>query len=166
MTTFAINSATAKDLSHLPAMIRELAEFERLTHELEVTAESLRSALFGDRPFAAALLARVDGFPTGYAVYYHKFSTFGGRPGIFLDDIYVRPEFRKRGIGRAFLEAVAKIGMEIGGGRFEWIALRWNEHAFRFYRSLGAKVVDEWTLLRMNSREVKNLAAAKVQVAA
>jgi GNAT superfamily N-acetyltransferase len=166
MTPFTINSATAKDRSHLLTMIRELAEFERLSAELEVTAESLHAALFGERPVAAALLARVDGAPAGYAVYYHTFSTFVGRPGIFLDDIYVRPEFRKRGIGRALLEAVAKIGMEVGGGRFEWIALRWNENAFRFYRSLGAKVMDEWALLRMNSREVKNLVAAKVQVAA
>lgn len=166
MTPFTISSATAKDLSHLLAMIRELAEFERLTHELEVTADSLRSALFGERRVAAALLARVDGAPAGYAVYYHTFSTFVGRPGIFLEDVYVRPEFRKRGIGRALLEAVAKIGMEIGGGRFEWIALRWNENAFRFYRSLGAKVMDEWAMLRMNRCEVKNLVAAKVQVAA
>jgi GNAT superfamily N-acetyltransferase len=165
MPPFTINSATAKDLSHLLAMIRELAVFERLAHELEVTADSLRSALFGEHPVAAALLARVDGAPAGYAVYYHTFSTFVGRPGIFLDDIYVRPEFRKRGIGRALLEAVAKIGMKIGGGRFEWIALRWNENAFRFYRSLGAKVMDEWALLRMNSREVENLVAAKVKVA-
>ena len=166
MTPFTINSATAKDLAHLLAMIRELAEFERLSHELEVTADSLRSALFGKRPVAAALLARVDGAPAGYAVYYHTFSTFVGRPGIFLEDVYVRPEFRKRGIGRALLEAVAKIGMEIGGGRFEWIALRWNENALRFYRSLGASVMNEWALLRMNSREVENLVAAKVKGAA
>jgi GNAT superfamily N-acetyltransferase len=158
MTPFTINSATVTDVPILLAMIRELAEFERLTQELEVTADSLRAALFSERPVAAALLARVDGFPAGYAVYYHTFSTFVGRPGIFLDDIYVRPEFRKRGIGRALLEAVAKIGVEIGGGRFEWIALRWNENAFRFYRRLGAKVMDEWALLRMNSREVRNLA--------
>jgi len=166
MTPFTINSAIETDVPILLAMIHKLAEFERLAHELEVTAESLRAALFGERPIAAALLARVDGSPAGYAVYYHTFSTFVGRPGIFLDDIYVRPEFRKRGIGRALLEAVAKIGMEIGGGRFEWIALRWNENAFRFYLSLGAKVMDEWAMLRMNSREVKNLVAAKVKVVA
>jgi len=166
MTPFTINSATESDVPILLAMIRELAEFERLAHEVEVTADSLRAALFGERPVAAALLARMDDFPAGYAVYYHTFSTFVGRPGIFLDDIYVRPEFRKRGIGRAMLEAVAKIGMDIGGGRFEWIALRWNENAFSFYRSLGAKVMDEWALLRMNSREVGNLVAAKVKVAA
>ena len=104
MTPFTINSATESDVPILLAMIRELAEFERLAHEVEVTADSLRAALFGERPVAAALLARMDDFPAGYAVYYHTFSTFVGRPGIFLDDIYVRPEFRKRGIlvGRPF----------------------------------------------------------------
>ena len=166
MTPYTVSSATAKDLAHLLAMIRELAEFERLAHELEVTADSLHAALFGEGRVAGALLARVDGVPAGYAVYYHTFSTFVGRPGVFLEDIYVRPEFRKRGIGRALLQSVAKIGKETGGGRFEWIALRWNEKAFRFYRSLGAKVMDEWALLRMNSREVQNLVAAKVKVAA
>ncbi len=163
MTPFTINFAAESDVPALLGMIRELAEFERLAHELEVTADSLRAALFGGRPVAAALLAREDGFPAGYAVYYHTFSTFVGRPGVFLDDLYVRPEFRKRGLGRALLEAVAKIGMELGGGRFEWIALRWNENAFRFYRSLGAKVMDEWALLRINSHEVKNLVRTKVK---
>ena len=166
MMSFTLNSATDSDVPALLAMIRELAEFEHLGHELEVTTESLRAALFGERPVAAALLARVDGAVAGYAVYYHTFSTFVGRPGIFLDDIYVRPEYRKRGVGRGLLEAVAKIGMESGGGRFEWIALRWNENAFRFYRSLGAKVMDEWSLLRMNGRAVQNLVAAKVKVPA
>ena len=150
MTPFTINTATAKDLSHLLAMIRKLAEFELLAHELEVTAESLRAALFGNRPVAAALLASVDGLPAGYAVFYRTFSTFVGRPGIFLDDLFVRPQFRKLGIGRALLTRVAEIGAELGGGRFEWIALRWNENALRFYLSLGAKVMDEWALLRMN----------------
>jgi GNAT superfamily N-acetyltransferase len=100
MTPFTINSACKPDVPILLAMIRELAEFERLAHELEVTADSLRAALFGESPVAAALLARVDGNAAGYAVYYHTFSTFVGRPGIFLDDIYVRLEFRKRGIAR------------------------------------------------------------------
>jgi GNAT superfamily N-acetyltransferase len=165
MTAFAINPATEPDVLPLLSMIRELAEFERLAHELEVTADSLRAALFGERPVAAALLARVGNEPAGYAVYFQTFSTFVGRPGIFLDDLYVRPEFRKRGIGRALLTRVAEIGAEPAGGRFEWIALRWNENAMSFYRSLGAKVMDEWALLRMNSREVGNLVAAKVKVA-
>jgi len=155
MTSPAIAPATESDVPILLEMIRELAEFEHLAHELEVTANSLHAALFGERPVAGALLARVDGSPAGYAVYYHTFSTFVGRPGIFLDDIYVRPVFRQRGIGRNLLGAVGEIGVKLGGGRFEWIALRWNENAFRFYRSLGAKVMDEWALLRMNVHEVK-----------
>jgi GNAT superfamily N-acetyltransferase len=166
MTPFTINPATDADVPALLDMIRELAEFEHLAHELEVSASSLREALFGERAVAGALIARVDGNIAGYAVYYRTFSTFVGRAGIFLDDLYVRPEFRKHGLGRALLEAVARIGAEHGGGRFEWITLRWNENAFRFYRSLGAKVMDDWALLRMNGKDVRKLANAKVQVAA
>lgn len=165
MNPFTINSAGETDVPALLEMIRELAEFERLAHLLEVTAESLHAALFGERPVAAALLARADGQAVGYAVYYSTFSTFAGRPGVFLDDLYVRPAFRRRGIGRALLEAVAKVCRELGG-RFEWIALRWNESALRFYRSLGANVMDEWALLRMNSNDVRNLVNAKVKVTA
>lgn len=166
MTLFAISSASETDVPILLAMIRELAEFEHLAHEVEITAASLREALFGERPVAGALLARVDGHVAGYAVYYRTFSTFVGRAGVFLDDLYVRPEFRKRGIGRALLERVAAVDAKAGGGRFEWIALRWNENAFRFYRSLGAKVMDDWALLRMNGREISNLVSAKVKVVA
>jgi len=164
MNLFTINPATEPDVPLLLSMIRELAEFERLARELEVTADSLRGALFGVRPAAAALLARVGDEPAGYAVYFQTFSTFVGRPGIFLDDLYVRPPFRKCGIGRALLQRVAKIGMELGGGRFEWIMLRWNENAFRFYRSIGAKVMDDWALLRMNTQQVRKLASATVKV--
>lgn len=165
MSRFSINSANETDLQVLLTMIRELAEFEQLAHALEVTADSLRAALFGPHPVAGALLARVDGNVAGYAVYFSTFSTFVGRPGIFLDDLYVRPAFRKLGLGRALLTRVAQIGMELGGGRFEWITLRWNENAFRFYRSIGASVMNDWALLRMNSREVHNLVNAKVKVA-
>lgn len=164
MISFTINPATESDVPFLLAMIRELAEFEHLAHELETTAGSLREALFGDHPVAAALLARVGEAVAGYAVYYRTFSTFVGRAGVFLEDLYVRPEFRKHGTGRALLEAVAKISMELGGGRLEWTALNWNENALRFYRSLGAKIMDEWALLRMNSSEVRNLVGAKVKV--
>ena len=163
MNLFTIKPATESDVFPLLSMIRELAEFERLARELEVTPDSLRRTLFGARPAAAALLGHVGDEPAGYAVYFQTFSTFVGRPGIFLDDLYVRPPFRKCGIGRALLQQVAKIGLELGGGRFEWITLRWNEKAFRFYRNIGATVMDDWALLRMNGRQVRKLAAATVK---
>ena len=166
MTPFTISSAEAADVPLLLALIRELAEFEQLAQELEVTADSLRAALFGPEVVARALVARIYGEPAGYAVFYRTFSTFVGRPGIFLDDLFVRPRFRKLGIGRALLSRVAEIGAELGGGRFEWITLRWNENAFRFYRSIGAKVMDEWALLRMNGQQVRKLVNATVKVAA
>ncbi len=159
MSPFAITPAAEEDVPTLLGMIRELAEFERLADTLEVTMESLRAALFGPRPVASALLARVDGSVAGYAVYFTTFSTFVGQPGVFLDDLYVRPAFRRRGIGRALLEAVAKVCAELGG-RFEWTALRWNENALRLYRSLGAQVMEEWALLRMNSCDTRKLACA------
>jgi len=166
MTPYTINPAEAADVPLLLALIRELAAFEQLTQELEVTADSLRLALFGPDPVARALVARLGGEPAGYAVFYRTFSTFVGRPGIFLDDLFVRPRFRKLGIGRALLTRVAEIGAELGDGRFEWITLRWNENAFRFYRSIGASVMNEWALLRLSRREVRNLFSMKAQVAA
>ena len=166
MTPFTINSAEETDVPLLLGLIRELAEFEKLAPELEVTADSLREALFGKDAVARALVARRNGEPAGYAVFYRTFSTFVGRPGIFLDDLFVRPQFRKLGIGRALLTRVAQFGAELGGGRLEWITLRWNENAFHFYRSIGASVMNEWALLRMNGGEVRNLVGAKVKVAA
>jgi GNAT superfamily N-acetyltransferase len=157
MSPFTISSAGEEAVPVLLGMIRELAEFEHLAATLEVTAESLRAALFGPRPVASALLARADGGIAGYAVYFTTFSTFVGRPGVFLDDLYVRPAFRRRGIGRALVGAVAAICAELGG-RFEWITLRWNDSALRLYRSLGAEVMDEWTLLRLNGRGVRRFA--------
>jgi GNAT superfamily N-acetyltransferase len=164
MNAFTITAATEADVPLLLTMIRELAEFEHLAHELEATEASLRAALFGERPVAGALLAWQDGQAVGYAVYYRTFSTFVGKAGIFLEDLYVRPDHRKHGVGRALLEKVAAVDLASGGGRFEWIALRWNENAFRFYRSLGAEVRDDWALLRMNPQQVRNLVSAKIKV--
>jgi GNAT superfamily N-acetyltransferase len=154
---FSISAAAEADVPVLLAMIRELAEFERLAHEMQISADLLRTALFGERPVAAALLARAGDAVAGYAIYYRTFSTFVGRPGVFLEDVYVRPEFRQRGLGRALLEAVAKTSVELGGGRLEWNALDWNENALRFYRGLGARVMDDWVLLRMNPGDVRKL---------
>lgn len=166
MNPFTINQAEPADVPVLLELIRELADFEQLAHALEVTAASLPEALFGKDAVARALIARWKAEPAGYAVFYRTFSTFVGRPGIFLDDLYVRPAFRKQGIGRALLTRVAQIGAELGGGRFEWITLRWNENAFRFYRSIGASVMSERALLRMEGKEVHNLISAKVRVVA
>lgn len=166
MTRFTISPVREAEVPVLLGLIRELADFERLTHELEATVDSLQDALFGPNPVAQALIARVNGEPAGYAVFYRTFSTFVGRPGIFLEDLYVCPAFRNLGIGRALLTRVASIGSELGGGRFEWTALRWNENALRFYRSIGATVMDEWALLRMNGDQVRNLLEPKETVAA
>ena len=166
LVSFTIRPACESDARDLMKMIRELAQFETLEHELEATETSLRDWLFSGHPAAAALIATVDGVRAGYAVYFHTFSSFAGRPGIFLEDVYVRPTFRRRGLGSALLKAVALIGAERGCGRFEWIALRWNETALKFYQNLGAKVMDDWALLRMNGREIRNLVGAKEKVAA
>lgn len=167
MTRFTIHPATDPDVDDILDMIRELAEFEQLAHQVKITGVLLREALFGTNAAAQALVAHVNGSePAGYAVFYRTFSTFVGRPGIFLDDLYVRPAHRRLGIGKALLKQVARIGDGLGGGRFEWITLRWNENAFRFYRSIGASVMNEWALLRMDGKEVRNLVRAKAEVAA
>ena len=160
MSHFTISPATEADVPVLLTMIRELAEFERLAQEVVISAELLNASLFGERPVATALLARAEDKVAGYAIYYRTFSTFVGRPGVFLEDIYVRPDFRQRGLGRALLEAVGKNCVRLGGGRLEWNALNWNENALRFYRGLGARVMDDWVLLRLNPREVVKLVNA------
>jgi len=155
MEHFAITEADKTDIPVLLTMIRELAAFEQLQHELAVTEASLCDALFGERPAASALLAHVDNEPAGYAVYYRTFSTFVGRPGVFLDDVYVRPAYRARGLGQALLERVARSGD--GFGRYEWIALRWNENALRFYRNLGATLLHDWVFVRMGGEPLRRL---------
>ena len=152
---------TPAEIPALLELIRELARFEKLENEFEATAESLQRAFFGPQPAAGALLARVDGAAAGYAIYFSTFSSFTGRAGIWLDDLYVRPQFRKRGLGRRLIGAVAKIGAERGCGRFEWMALDWNERALEFYRGLGARVMDDWVLLRLNAAELRRLGAGE-----
>jgi len=157
LVNFTIRPACESDVRDLMKMIRELAQFETLEHELEATETSLRDWLFGAHPAAAALIATVDGVRVGYAIYFHTFSSFAGRPGIFLEDVYVRPPYRRRGLGSALFKAVARIGAERGCGRFEWIALRWNQTALKFYQSLGARVLDDWVMLRMESAGMREL---------
>lgn len=144
-------------------LIRELARFERLEHEVEATVESLTESLFGNKPVAGALIGRMDGKLAGYALYFFTFSSFVGRTGIWLEDLYVRPEFRRQGLGRAMIEAVARIGAEKNCGRFEWTALNWNKNALDFYRKLGAQTMDEWVLVRLNAEGLRNVADRNVK---
>ena len=138
-------------------MIRELAVFERLEHECVADADLLRQFLFEDRK-AHALIAEWEGMPAGFALYFYNFSTFVGRPGLYLEDLFVRPAFRRKGIARAVFHWLAKAAVAEGCGRFEWSVLDWNENAIAFYRSLGARPMDEWTTQRLSGDALKRLA--------
>ena len=134
----------------LLTLIGELADFERLGHEVVVTEASLHEALFGPRPVAETLLARVDGEVAGFALYFRNFSTFLGRQGLYLEDLYVRPAFRGQGVGRELLLHLAGLAAARGCGRMEWSVLNWNRRAVRFYESLGARPVNDWTVYRLD----------------
>jgi GNAT superfamily N-acetyltransferase len=155
---FQVKPLAPGEVPVLLELIRELARFERLEHEVQATVESLRESLFGQNPVAGALLAQRGDEPAGYALYFFSFSSFVGRRGIWLEDVYVRPVFRRRGLGHALIKAVARIGVERDCGRFEWTALNWNANALDFYRELGAQRMDEWIMLRMNSEGIRRLA--------
>jgi GNAT superfamily N-acetyltransferase len=155
----AITKITPDRIPDLLKLIRELAKFERLEHEVESTVELLRNAFFGPQPAAGALLVDCDGKLAGYAIYFFTFSSFVGRPGIWLEDLYVRPKYRRRGLGRRLIEAVARIGAERNCGRFEWTALDWNHKALNFYRKLDARVMDDWVILRLDARALRRLAS-------
>jgi GNAT superfamily N-acetyltransferase len=154
---FTIALATPAEVPALLELIREFARFEHLEHEVEATTESLHDALFGPQPAAGALLAHGEGEVAGYAIYFFTFSSFVGRAGIWLEDVYVRPPFRKQGLGRRLVEAVARVGVERGCGRFEWMALDWNERALNFYKGLGAQVAKGWVLIRVSPEGLKKL---------
>jgi hypothetical protein len=156
-----IRQATAEDCGTLLGLIRELAEYEALTHLVTATEESIAVTLFGPEATAEALLAESDGRGVGFALYFHNVSTFVGRRGLYLEDLYVQPERRGCGIGKALLRACARIAVERGCGRFEWMALDWNTAAIGFYESLGAVQHPEWRLLRMTGGALARLGAAE-----
>jgi GNAT superfamily N-acetyltransferase len=156
-----IRPATPEDVPVLLSLIRELAEYERLLHEVVATEEGLRESLFGPRPFAEAVLASRGAEPLGFALFFHNYSTFLGRPGLYLEDLYVRPEARRLGIGRRLLSHVAHIAEERGCGRLEWSVLDWNEPSIRFYRSLGAVPMNDWTVFRVAGDALERLADSK-----
>jgi GNAT superfamily N-acetyltransferase len=153
-----IRVATEDDVPLILSLIRELAEYERLAHEVVATEETLRDSLFGERRVAETLLAYLGDDPAGFALFFHNFSTFLGRLGIYLEDLYVRPEFRSAGVGRTLLVRIAGLAKERGCGRLEWAVLDWNEPAISFYKRIGASPVSGWTLYRLTGEALEELA--------
>jgi GNAT superfamily N-acetyltransferase len=160
MTQINIRKAIPADVPLVASLIRELAEYERLLPQVTMTEERLAGHLFGERPYAEVVLAEeVAGRPLGFALFFHNFSTFLGLPGIYLEDLYVRPAQRGSGVGRALLEHVARLARERGCGRLEWSVLDWNEPAIGFYNRLGARANSDWTVYRLEGDALARLAS-------
>ncbi len=159
MPELEIRFATEGDVPLILSFIKDLADYERLSHEVAATEETLRESLFGERRAAEVLLGYADGSPAAFALFFHNFSTFLGRPGIYLEDLFVKPEHRGSGFGKEMLRYLARLAKERGCGRLEWWVLDWNEDAVRFYKSLGAVPMDEWTVYRVTGEALEGLAA-------
>jgi len=153
-----IRAATSADVPVIAELIRGLARFEKLEHEVVMTDDLLAAGLFGERPYAEVLLAVVEDRPVGFALFFHNFSTFLGRPGIYLEDLFVVPEDRGSGIGRALLEHLARLAVDRGCGRLEWAVLDWNRDAISFYERLGARPNSDWTVYRLTGEALTTLA--------
>ena len=147
------------DAALVLAFIRELADYEQLPHEVAADTDLLTESLFGETPAAEVVIAEVDGLPAGFALFFHNYSTFLGRRGLYLEDLFVRPAHRGKGLGRVLMAFLAKLAVERDCGRFEWSVLDWNTPAIDFYRSLGARGLDEWTGQRVTGPALHALAA-------
>jgi GNAT superfamily N-acetyltransferase len=169
-TDTMIRVATVDDVPAILGFIRDLAEYEKLSHEVVATEAALRATLFGPRPSAEVLIAEIAGHddvdplhsrlsPVGFALFFQSYSTFLAKPGLYLEDLFVRPAARGRGVGSALLAALAKVAITRDYGRFEWSVLDWNEPAIRLYRSIGAAAMDQWTIQRMTGAPLAALAA-------
>jgi len=158
---FQIRPARVEDVPIILELIRDLATYERAPNEVTATEEQLVDVLFGERPAAEVLLAFEGKSPVGFSVFFHNFSTWLGRPGLYLEDLFVKPEKRGKGYGRALLVDLAKIAHNRGCGRMEWAVLDWNEPAIEFYRALGAKPMDEWTVFRLTRDGIARLAQSE-----
>jgi GNAT superfamily N-acetyltransferase len=158
MTNFEIRTTTESDVPVILSLIRELAEYEREPKAVVATEAGLREVLFGAKRSAEVLLALESGEAVGFAVYFFNFSTWLGRPGLYLEDLFVRPAVRGKGFGRALLERLAQIAKERGCGRMEWAVLDWNDPAIQFYRKLGAEPMNEWTVFRLTQEGIAKLA--------
>jgi len=153
-----LRPAEPRDVAAIVGLIRELAEFERLTHLLRVTADTLRPHLFGDKPVVECVVGEVDRDVVAFALFFTNFSTFLAKPGLYLEDLYVKPEQRGRGLGRALLEHLGALAVQRDYGRFEWSVLDWNEHAIRFYKGMGAAVMPEWRICRVTGEALQRFA--------
>jgi GNAT superfamily N-acetyltransferase len=156
--SLTIRPARESECALILGFIKELAEFEKLLHEVEATEEMIRRNVF-EKHIAEVVFAELDGRPVGFALFFHNFSTFVGKPGIYLEDLYVKPEHRGKGIGKALLVYLAALAKRRGCGRFEWAVLNWNEKAISFYRSLGAKPMNEWTVHRLDGGDLDKVAS-------
>ena len=154
----SVAPATPADVPTILSFIRELAEYEKLLDRVVATEGRLRETLFGPRPYAEVLIGRLDGRAVGYALFFHSYSTFLARPGVYLEDVYVQPAVRGRGVGKALLREVARVARDRGCGRVEWSVLDWNKPSIDFYLSLGAVPMDEWTMYRMDEAAIAKLA--------
>ncbi|HET7025917.1 MAG TPA: GNAT family N-acetyltransferase [Gemmatimonadales bacterium] len=155
----SLRSATAADVPLILRFIQGLADYERLAHECVATEEQLRDTLFGPTPQAEVVLAFQDAEPAGFALFFHSYSTFLAQRGLYLEDLFVFPEFRSKGIGKALLRHLAQLAVERGCGRFEWSVLDWNASAIRFYQSLGAVPMADWTVYRLTGEALRHLAS-------
>jgi GNAT superfamily N-acetyltransferase len=158
--TITLRPVTGSDLAQVLAFIRELAVYERLEHQVMATEADLGSALFGPRPFAEVVFACLDGTPVGFALFFHNFSTFLGKPGIYLEDLFVQPAARGLGVGKRLLAWLARTTLERGCARLDWAVLDWNQPSIGFYLSLGAVAQDEWTTFRLTGAALERLAGS------
>ena len=159
LTDLRIEPATERDVPVILSLIKALAEYERMAGDVVASEALVHASLFEPAPSAEVVIARVGAEPVGFAVWFHNYSTFLGRRGLYLEDLFVMPEWRGRGIGRALLVYLAQVAVERNCGRLEWSVLNWNEPAIRFYRSLGAKPMDDWTVYRLTGDDIARLAA-------
>jgi len=153
-----IRPASPHDVPLILELVRELAAYEREPDAVTATEPMLRDALFGARPHAEAVIAEADGAPVGFALFFHNFSTWTGRPSLYLEDLFVRPEARGRGAGKALLRHLAGVALDRGCARFEWSVLDWNTPAIEFYRAMGAEAMEEWTIQRVSGEALVRLA--------
>lgn len=161
-STVDIRPATPADVPAIVALIKALADYEKLAHEVTGSPDDLAAALFGDRPYAEAVLAWVDDQPVGMALFFHNFSTFLMKPGVYLEDLFVQPNYRGQGIGKALLLYVGKLALERGCGRFEWSVLDWNTPAIEFYQSMGAEIKPEWQTCRVTGEALERFGGMEV----